>query len=180
MYFDNVREWEAMARRSKFQSKEIAYGDQKVVLYSIDGLTWSTRKDELEDIIVRHELERTSYGDQIKGGPQARVPTTRPKTSSVTPRRSAAHVAAQVSKKRDSQEEVEIQVVEPKNQKKAETKTASKAKSAPKAAPKAKSKSKAKTAPKPKAKSKAAQPKPRATTKAKSKTKSKAKGKKSA
>jgi hypothetical protein len=39
--------------------------------------------DELETIKERHEQEKASYCGQIKGGPQARIPTTRPKPSSV-------------------------------------------------------------------------------------------------
>ena len=62
----------AARRRPKYFKKSIKYGKQEVTLFSLDGQVWSTRKEELADIMERHANERASYGGQIAGGPQAR------------------------------------------------------------------------------------------------------------
>lgn len=64
-------------KKMRYQKKVIAFGGKKVTLWSIDGITWSTRKNELLNVIERQEEERAKFGGQIKGGPQSKV---KPKT----------------------------------------------------------------------------------------------------
>lgn len=71
--------------RKKYFEKKTKLGSKKITLYSLDGQVWSTRKDELENILQRHQNERACYSEQISGGPQAKVPTVRPKITAVTP-----------------------------------------------------------------------------------------------
>ncbi len=59
-----------MARKSKYLEKKITFGSTTVTLFSLDGVTWSSRKEELQAILDRHEQEKASFGGQIKGGPQ--------------------------------------------------------------------------------------------------------------
>jgi hypothetical protein len=54
-------------KKSNFLKREVKFGGKTVILYSIDGNTWSTRKDELQAIIDRHEAEKVTFGE-IKGG----------------------------------------------------------------------------------------------------------------
>lgn len=54
-------------KKANFLKREVKFGGKTVVLYSIDGNTWSTRKDELQAIIDRHEAEKVTFGE-IKGG----------------------------------------------------------------------------------------------------------------
>lgn len=44
-----------MAKKGQFMTKTTSFGGKKVVLYSIDGLIWSTRKEELA--IIKHRLD---------------------------------------------------------------------------------------------------------------------------
>jgi hypothetical protein len=44
-----------MAKKGQFMTKTTSFGGKKVVMYSIDGLVWSTRKDELAGI--KHRLD---------------------------------------------------------------------------------------------------------------------------
>lgn len=60
------------SNKQKYQQKKVKFKGENLVLYSIDGVTWSSRKSELEDIADRHEEERLIYGGQIKSGPQAK------------------------------------------------------------------------------------------------------------
>ena len=52
--------------KAKYQTKTTTFGKQKVTLYSIDGLTWSSRPNELDAIKERHEAQRITFA-QIKG-----------------------------------------------------------------------------------------------------------------
>ena len=63
-----------MARKSKYSQKTVRFGGKEITLFSLDGITWSSRKEELEAIMERHEQEKASFGGQIKGGPQAVKP----------------------------------------------------------------------------------------------------------
>ena len=75
-----------MAVRNKsYLTKTIRYAGKEVSLYSIDGLVWSTRKEELEQILERHQNERASFGDQIVGGPQSRAASARAKAAVPAP-----------------------------------------------------------------------------------------------
>lgn len=53
-------------KRYKYIEKVVSFGKEKLKVYSIDGQTWSTRKDELAGILERHEAERTNL-NLIKG-----------------------------------------------------------------------------------------------------------------
>ena len=57
----------AIKKKQTFLKKEVSFGGKSLVLYSIDGNTWSTRKDELIAILERHEAEKITFGE-IKGG----------------------------------------------------------------------------------------------------------------
>lgn len=46
------------AKKSKYLTKTTKFGGQTITLYSIDGLTWSTRPQELQTIMDRHANER--------------------------------------------------------------------------------------------------------------------------
>lgn len=56
----------------RYMQKKVSFNGSQMTLFSIDGATWSSRKDELETIADRHEEERLIYGGQIKSGPQAK------------------------------------------------------------------------------------------------------------
>lgn len=58
--------------KQKYLQKKVKFRGENLVLYSIDGDTWSSRKSELQEIAERHEEERLIYGGQIKSGPQAK------------------------------------------------------------------------------------------------------------
>ncbi len=51
--------------KSQFQTKTTTFGGKKVVLYSIDGLIWSTRKDELS--VIKDRLESQKVILEISG-----------------------------------------------------------------------------------------------------------------
>lgn len=50
------------AKKSKYLTKSIKFGSQLVTLYSLDGLTWSTRRSELQTIKERIESQRITLG----------------------------------------------------------------------------------------------------------------------
>lgn len=54
-------------KKPTYLTKEIKFGTQKLVLFSLDGCTWSSRKNELLEIQERHEREKIKITD-IKGG----------------------------------------------------------------------------------------------------------------
>jgi len=74
-----------MARKSKYSQKTVAFGGGQITLYSLDGITWSSRKEELEAILERHEQEKANFGGQIKGGPQAKPFPGRPRVQGAEP-----------------------------------------------------------------------------------------------
>ena len=57
-----------MAKKPKILKKKVEFGGKQVVLWSLDGNTWSTRKSELEEIQVRHDEQRVKFGGQITKG----------------------------------------------------------------------------------------------------------------
>ena len=65
------------ARKVRYQKRVQMFQGKKVTLWSIDGVTWSTKKEELLDIIERRQEEQARFGGQIKGGPQAGRKTPR-------------------------------------------------------------------------------------------------------
>lgn len=54
-------------KKYRYISKTSKIGGVDVTLYSIDGATWSSRKDELVNILERHEQERTAFGGELRG-----------------------------------------------------------------------------------------------------------------
>jgi hypothetical protein len=46
------------AEKQKYITKTVRFGSGELTMYSLDGTTWSTRKDELTAIVARHEAER--------------------------------------------------------------------------------------------------------------------------
>ena len=46
------------AKKQKYLTKKTKFGGQEITLYSLDGLTWSTRPNELQAIMDRHANER--------------------------------------------------------------------------------------------------------------------------
>lgn len=52
----------AIDKKVKFLSKSVQLGAKTITLFSIDGNTWSSRKDELQAIIERHEAQKASFG----------------------------------------------------------------------------------------------------------------------
>lgn len=51
---------------SKYQSKTVTFGGRDFTLFSLDGVTWSSRKDELQVIQERHDSQRVTLA-QIRG-----------------------------------------------------------------------------------------------------------------
>lgn len=49
-------------KKLKYLSKSVVLGAKTITLFSIDGTTWSSRKDELQAIIARHEAQKASFG----------------------------------------------------------------------------------------------------------------------
>src|SRR5690606_10717706 len=89
-------------KSSKYLKKTVEFQGSKLVLYSLDGDTWSSRKDELHEIVERHELQKQNFGGQIKGGPQ--VKTIKPESKKVRPKklRKMAPVTAQSSEEQET------------------------------------------------------------------------------
>jgi hypothetical protein len=54
-------------KKIKYLTKIQKFAGQEVTLYSIDGATWSTRREELGEILERHERERVTFGGELKG-----------------------------------------------------------------------------------------------------------------
>lgn len=46
------------SKKIRYHSKKVRFGSKEFTMWSIDGVTWSTRKDELTQIQERHEAER--------------------------------------------------------------------------------------------------------------------------
>ncbi len=55
------------SRKERYQSKKVFFQGQELELFSLDGHTWSSRKDELEVIKDRQENARVSF-EEIKSG----------------------------------------------------------------------------------------------------------------
>lgn len=49
-----------MTKKGQFMTKTTSFGGKKVVMYSIDGLIWSTRKDELAGIKTRLDNQKVT------------------------------------------------------------------------------------------------------------------------
>ena len=53
-------------KKGAYFTKEVAFSGKKMVLFSLDGATWSTRKEELQAIKERHDREKITF-NEIKG-----------------------------------------------------------------------------------------------------------------
>lgn len=60
-------------------TKKVAFQGTQVTMYSIDGVTWSTRPEELEAIIQRHILQQAGVSADLKGEEKVAVPKVKPK-----------------------------------------------------------------------------------------------------
>lgn len=54
-------------RKERYQSKTVRFQGKELQLFSLDGFTWSSRKDELEIIKERQENARVSF-EEIRTG----------------------------------------------------------------------------------------------------------------
>ena len=54
-------------KASKYQIKKVSFQNGEMELYSLDGHTWSSRKEELAVIEQRREDSKVSF-DQIRSG----------------------------------------------------------------------------------------------------------------
>ncbi len=61
------------AKKIKYLTKKVRFNGKDMTLYSIDGATWSSRRDELTQIIERHESEKLTFGE-IRGQLSANKP----------------------------------------------------------------------------------------------------------
>ena len=63
--FSRLETGVAMAAKSKNQylTKKVKFGGKDMTLYSLDGMTWSSREGELEEIQARHEREKVTIND---------------------------------------------------------------------------------------------------------------------
>jgi len=55
------------AKTLRYHKKVVSFGEDELILWSLDGNTWSTRKEELVNIQERHENERVTF-EQIRSG----------------------------------------------------------------------------------------------------------------
>jgi hypothetical protein len=58
-------------KKAKYLSKSVKFAGKTVTMYSLDGATWSTRKEELHLILERQEQERASF-NQLLGEAKAK------------------------------------------------------------------------------------------------------------
>lgn len=72
-----------MTRKKKYQEKTVKVGITKLVLYSLDGITWSSNKSELKGIHQRLEEKREVCKTRIVGKKDApKKQATEPKKAS--------------------------------------------------------------------------------------------------
>ena len=60
-------------KKIKYLTKKVRFNGKDMTLYSVDGCTWSSRRDELTQIIDRHESEKLTFGE-IRGQLSANKP----------------------------------------------------------------------------------------------------------
>ncbi len=62
-----------MSQKQKYITKNVQFGGKRLTLFSLDGCTWSTRREELETIVERHEAAKVTAahlrGEVIEGAP---------------------------------------------------------------------------------------------------------------
>lgn len=61
-----TRELTMPEKKSRYQIKTVKYGGKEFILYSLDGVTWSSKKNELEEIKERHEKQRQMLMEDTK------------------------------------------------------------------------------------------------------------------
>ena len=61
-----------MIKKDKYFEKKVNVGGQAITLFSLDGVTWSSIKQDLSAIQERYEKQTMLYGEQITIGPQSR------------------------------------------------------------------------------------------------------------
>lgn len=67
------------SKKSNFQTKKVSFNGKEMTLYSLDGVTWSTRPDELTAIIERHSTEQAAYSSDLKGEEREKIEKVKPK-----------------------------------------------------------------------------------------------------
>lgn len=56
-----------MVKKGKIYQKTINLGDVKVKLYSLDGGTWSSNRDELENLTIKRDTEANNITSFFSG-----------------------------------------------------------------------------------------------------------------
>lgn len=75
------------SKRDGVYHKSVSFGGKTMTLYSLDGLTWSSRKDELQVIEDRREAQKVTAA-QLKGELPAEgaAPAAKPAPAPLRPR----------------------------------------------------------------------------------------------
>ena len=102
------------AKKPKFQSKVVRFGSHSITLFSIDGVTWSTRRDELQRILERHEQERLGLANlkDPSGGAAKGKPAKGPKKAAASDTDGEAIVEPEAEDE-DGEEDVADADIEP-------------------------------------------------------------------
>lgn len=102
------------AKKLKFQSKVVRFGSHSITLFSIDGVTWSTRRDELQRILERHEQERLGLANlkDPSGGAGKGKPAKGPKKAAASDAEGAAIVDPEVEEE-EGDEDIADADIEP-------------------------------------------------------------------
>lgn len=74
MLEQTMAEKEKDKKKVKYLSKTVKFAGKNMTLYSLDGMTWSSRKDELHQILERQDQERAAFNQMI--GDAAAKPKT--------------------------------------------------------------------------------------------------------
>ncbi len=67
------------SKKGQYHTKKVSFHGKEMTLYSLDGVTWSTRPDELEVIIQRHSTEQAAFTSDLKGEEREKVEKVKPK-----------------------------------------------------------------------------------------------------
>jgi len=63
----------------KLLTKKVPFQGKSLTMYSIDGITWSTRSEELQSILDRHSREQAGFSADLKGEEKEKTPQPKPK-----------------------------------------------------------------------------------------------------
>lgn len=55
------------AKKGNYLTKKVKFQGKDMTMYSLDGITWSSRPDELQAIIDRHSTEQAAFSSDLKG-----------------------------------------------------------------------------------------------------------------